>query len=130
MQISCLFDKYRIHKRRLETQPCTLLMLLKTLVKHIEHIIQHLYRSITCYAASNAFLSRFFSAAMMEASASVLCAHIGLQAGTRNRPHQLPPVRSHPFHAALIAPVPHFQGAVPHTWTLRPIWPALGAYSC
>jgi hypothetical protein len=43
------------------------MMLLKTLVKLFEHIIQHRFRSITCYAALNSFLLRTFAAAMMEA---------------------------------------------------------------
>ena len=67
MQISRLFDEYWIHETCLETQTCTLVMLLTTLARLFEHFCQHRFRSITCYAASKAFLSRLFSAAMMEA---------------------------------------------------------------
>jgi hypothetical protein len=87
MQISGLFDEYWIHERLLETQPRSLMMLLKTLVKLFEHIIQHRFRSITCYAASNALsLEEFLHGDDGSSSASVLCAHIGSQADMRNCP--------------------------------------------
>jgi hypothetical protein len=41
MQISDLFDEYRIHENFYRTQPYALMMLVKTLVKLFEHIIQH-----------------------------------------------------------------------------------------
>jgi hypothetical protein len=67
MQISRLFDEYWIHETCLETQTITLVMLLTTLARLFEHFCQHRFRSITCYAASKTFLSRFFLAVMMEA---------------------------------------------------------------
>lgn len=48
MQMSYLFDDHRIHEGSLETQPRSLVMLLKTLAKHSEHMCQHRFRSITC----------------------------------------------------------------------------------
>ena len=41
MQISRLFDKYWIHENFLKTQPHTFMMLVKTLAKLFEHVVQH-----------------------------------------------------------------------------------------
>ena len=41
MQISCPFDKYWIHKDILKTQPHSFVMLVKTLAKLFEHVVQH-----------------------------------------------------------------------------------------
>ncbi len=41
MQISDLVDKYWIHENFYRTQPYALMMLVKTLVKLFEQIIQH-----------------------------------------------------------------------------------------
>jgi ribosomal protein S15P/S13E len=41
MQISRLFDKYWIHENFSDTQPHSYMMLVKTLGKLIEHVIQH-----------------------------------------------------------------------------------------
>lgn len=43
MQISRLFDKYRIHENFSGTQPHSTVMLVKTLTKLFEHIVQHLF---------------------------------------------------------------------------------------
>ena len=56
MQISRLFDKYRIHDNFLRTQPHSRLMLVKTLAKLFEHVVQHPFCSITGYATSDPFL--------------------------------------------------------------------------
>ena len=56
MQISRLFDKYWIHENFLRTQPHSYMMLVKTLAKLFEHVVQHPFRSITGWAASDPFL--------------------------------------------------------------------------
>jgi hypothetical protein len=51
-----MLSKYRLPKKSLRTQYRTLMMLLTTLSQVFEHIIQHLFRSITAQAVTRSVL--------------------------------------------------------------------------
>lgn len=66
MQISRLFDKYWIHENFSVTQPYSRLMLVKTLTKLFEHVVQHPFAPLQAKPLQILFM-KVLAAAMVEA---------------------------------------------------------------